>query len=62
MNELKAEALKNFLRIGIFIGGCGFILIFFEPRDSPEFILSVCSTLIGAALVLGVIITMRLSR
>ena len=61
-DDPKIEVLRGFFRIGMFIGLCGFLMIFFEPLDSPEFVLSVCSALIGGALMLGVVILMRLSR
>lgn len=62
MDDPKLEILRNFFRIGAFIGLCGFALIFFQPRNSPEFVLSVCSALIGGALMLGVVLIMSLSR
>lgn len=56
------EILKGFLRIGFFIGGCSFLLIFVQPPNSPEFVLSICSTLIGLTLILGVVVLMRIGR
>lgn len=53
-------ALKGFLRIGFFIGGTGFVLALMHPVDSGEFVVSVCSGMIGLTLVVGVIIVMRL--
>ena len=58
----KIDALRGFFRIAMFIGLCGFLLMLTEPRHSPEFVLSLCSALMGGALVLGVVIMMRLSR
>lgn len=58
----KIDALHGFFRIGMFIGLCGFLLMLVEPRNSPEFMLSLCSTLIGGVLMVGVVIVMRLSR
>lgn len=58
----KSEVLRGFFRIGIFIGLCGFVMIFFQPVNSPEFVLSICSAVMGGALVLGVVMMMRLSR
>lgn len=52
--------LKAFLRIGIFVGGAGFALALMNPRDSDEFIVSICSGIIGLVLVVGVIIVLRL--
>jgi hypothetical protein len=34
----------------------------FQPRHSAEFVLSVCSALMGGTLMLAVVIIMRLSR
>ncbi|MFN8531818.1 MAG: hypothetical protein U0670_24695 [Anaerolineae bacterium] len=56
------EALKGFLRIGVFVGGCGLVLALVEPRDSAEFVVSVCSALIGTVLVLGVLLVNRKIR
>ena len=53
------EALKGFFRIGVFIGGCGFIMILLEPRDSAEFVISVCSALIGLTIMAGVALLVR---
>ena len=62
MSDPKFEALRNFFRIGMFIGFCGLVLVFVQPRNSPEFVLSICSALMGVALMLGVVIVTRLSR
>jgi hypothetical protein len=51
--------LKGFLRIGIFIGGTGFVLALMQPRDSDEFVVSVCSGMIGLVMVIGVIVALR---
>ena len=53
------DALKGFARIGFFVGGCGLVLSLVEPRNSPEFVVSLCSTAIGLVLVAGVIIFSR---
>jgi len=56
---MLSETLKAFLRLGIFVGGCGLLMVFFQPPGSPEFILSVCSALIGGLLVLGAVLISR---
>jgi len=61
-SDPKVEILRNFFRIGAFIGLCGFVMIFFQPRNSPEFVLSVCSALMGGALMLAVVVMLRRSR
>jgi hypothetical protein len=53
------DALKAFARIGFFVGGCGLVLLFFEPPNRPEWFLSLCSALIGLTLVLGAVILVR---
>ena len=56
------EALKGFIRIGIFIGGGGLILLLLEPRDSPQWVLSLCSALLGGLLTLLAMIALRVFR
>jgi hypothetical protein len=53
------EVLKGFLRIGVLVGGCAFVLIFLQPPGSAEFVLSVCSALIGVTLVVAVVVVNR---
>ena len=65
--QFRAMGILNFAHgesfmMGAFIGLCGFLLMLVEPRHSPEFVLSLCSALIGGALMLGVMIVLRLSR
>ena len=62
MDGLKQDALRGFLRIGMFIGVTGLILALIEPRDSAEFVLSVCSAAMGAVLVVAVSVMIRLGR
>jgi hypothetical protein len=59
MDDPLFGALKGFLRIGIFIGGTGFVLALMQPRDSDEFVVSVCSGLIGLTMIISVIIVLR---
>ena len=53
------EALKGFTRIGIFVGGGGLLLLFLEPRNSPEWVISLCSTIMGSALIIGAVLAIR---
>jgi hypothetical protein len=59
---IDRDLLTGFLRFGFFIGGCGLLMIFFQPAGSAEFVLSVCSTLLGGALIVGVVVLTRLGR
>lgn len=56
---MKPDMLRGFLQIGIFIGVGGFLLAFAQPKDSPEFIVSICSGFIGLTLILAVIAAKR---
>jgi hypothetical protein len=56
------EALRGFISLGGFVGIGGFILIFLQPAGSAEQVLSVCSALMGGALVGGVLLMARLRR
>jgi len=59
---MNNDPLKGFLQIGIFVGGGGILLAFMVPSDSPEFVASVCSGIIGMILVIGVVVLMRVTR
>lgn len=56
------EILRGFFRIGAFIGVCGLLLALVEPVNSGEFVVSVCSALIGGTLMLSVAILVRFTR
>ncbi|MBK8032772.1 MAG: hypothetical protein IPK17_25495 [Chloroflexi bacterium] len=56
---MAADALGGFLRLGFMIGGCGLVMTFVQPRESPQFVLSVCSAALGLVLVVGTIVVMR---
>lgn len=60
--DARLEVLRAFFRIGVFIGVCGLLMALVEPRNSPEFVVSLCSAGIGGALMLGVAIMIWLSR
>jgi hypothetical protein len=57
---MNPEILRGFARIGIFVGVGGLLLLLVEPRNSPEWVVSLCSALIGGALMLAVVIVSRL--
>lgn len=59
---MNRELLRGFLQIGVFVGGGGFLLAFFTPRDSAEYVVSVCSGVIGTLLILAVVGLSRLMR
>jgi hypothetical protein len=59
---ISASGLSGYLRLGFFIGGCGLIMAFMQPRESAEFVLSVCSALMGGALIAGVALLVRMTR
>ena len=57
---MNRSILRGFLQIGIFVGGGGFLLALYHPTDSPEFVVSICSGVIGVTLIIGAIIVSRL--
>lgn len=59
---MGTEVLRVFFRSGMFIFGLGVILIFTVPRDSAEFVISVCSAAIGLTLLVLVALVSRLTR
>lgn len=59
---MDREILKGFARIGFLVGGGGLLLLFLEPRNSPEFVVSLCSAVLGGLLLLGVVIINRLMK
>jgi hypothetical protein len=56
------DTLRAFLALGFFIGLSGLIMLFFQPPNTPEFILSGCSAMIGGALVAGVLLLVRFQQ
>ncbi|MBE0691343.1 MAG: hypothetical protein IH587_14590 [Anaerolineae bacterium] len=50
------------MRLGIFIGGCGLLMVVLQPPGSPEFVLSVCSAALGGFLVAGVVVASRILK
>lgn len=59
---MQRDVLQSFVRIGIFVGGGGLILLLIEPRQSPEWIVSLCSAVVGAALILGALVVGRVMK
>lgn len=59
---MDIEILKGFLRIGVFIGVGGLILALMQTPGTAEFVLSVCSALIGLALIGGVLLVNRVVK
>ena len=57
---MDRQALHGFLVIGIFVGGGGFLLALFQPPDSGEFVISICSGVIGIALIVLALFLQRI--
>jgi hypothetical protein len=56
---MDPEALKAFFRIGVFIGVCSLVMLVYHPVGSGEWVVSFCSTLVGGAMVLLVVLFAR---
>ena len=48
---MDRDVLKLFARIGILVGVGGLLLLLVEPHNSPEWVVSLCSALVGAVLI-----------
>jgi|GEM_PF-979103 hypothetical protein len=55
------DALQGFLRLGAWLTVCGGLMALLLPRDSGEFVLSVCSAMMGIALLVGTSLLIRRS-
>lgn len=56
------KSLRGFLAIGFFVGGTGFLMVLVQPRDSAEYIASICSGIIGFTLIALVLIARRVMQ
>jgi hypothetical protein len=59
---MARDALRGFLQLGFFIAAAGLCAVIAAPRDSGEFVISVCSTIIGLLLIVGVVVLWRLMK
>lgn len=59
---LDRDLLRTLLSLGALIGFGGLILAFLEPPGSAEQVISVCSALIGGALLALVLLVARTRR
>ena len=57
---MSPDALRAFFRLGIWVVLVSLILVLAVSRNSPEFVVSVCSLGVGLALIAGVFIVRRL--
>jgi hypothetical protein len=56
---MERETLQAFLRLGVLLAGCSFVMLFMQPPDSAEFVVSACTTAMGLTLIAGVIVLTR---
>ena len=56
---MTPELLKGFYRIAVFVLGVSIVLLFFVEPDSAEFVVTLMSIGVGAALMTAVILTSR---
>jgi preprotein translocase subunit Sss1 len=59
---MNPDVLRSFLRAGILVSVMGILLVLAVPRDSAEFVVSVCSAAIGLTLTGLVVVAIRLSH
>ena len=56
---MTPELLKGFYRIAVFVLGVSIALLFVVKPDSAEFVVTLMSIAVGAALLVAVILTSR---
>jgi hypothetical protein len=59
---MTPEFLRAFLRAGVFVALVSLVLVFAVHRDSAEFVISVCSLIIGVTLIGLVALVSRLGN
>ena len=59
---MNRDALRGFLQIGCFIFAAGLCSAVAQPRESGEFVISICSSGTGLLLILGAVLVMRLTK
>lgn len=59
---MDPRSLHAFLRFGVFIGLCGLGLAVLQPRNSAEYVVSMCSAMIGGTMILLAVVAIRLTR
>ena len=59
---MNRDALRGFLQIGCFIFAMGLCSALAQPRESGEFVVSICSSGIGLLLIAGAVLVMRLTK
>lgn len=59
---MARESLRGFLQLGFFIMVTGLCSAWLLPSDSGEFVISVCASGMGLALVAGAVVVWRLMR
>lgn len=59
---MSSDFLQGFLRAGVFIALVSLVLVLTLPNDSAEFVVSICSLLMGLILIGGVVLFTRLAN
>jgi hypothetical protein len=59
---MNPDALRAYFRIGMWITLVALVLVLALPRDTPEFVISVCSLAVGLTLTGLVVALNRLMR
>jgi hypothetical protein len=59
---MTRDALRGFLQIGIFVFAAGICSALAQPRESGEFVISICSSVIGLVFIVGIIVISRLMK
>jgi hypothetical protein len=59
---MNPEALRAYFRMGMWVTLVALVLVLTVKRDTPEFVISMCSLAVGLALTGLVVLLSRLTR
>jgi hypothetical protein len=59
---MSPESLRGAFRVGVFITMVSVIMVVSQPRESGEFVISLCSVFIGLAIIGVVWLVLRMSK
>lgn len=59
---MNPDSLQGFFRAGVLVALVSFVLALYVPRDSAEFVISVCSLGIGLTLIALIAVAIKLGQ
>lgn len=59
---MARDSLRGFLQLGFFVAAAGLCGAWFSPRESGEFVASICSAAVGIILIVGSVAIWRMTK